>query len=91
MGIQARSAYTGSLKLLGLKTRAGVPYIRPEIQLLYKARAEIRSKDQDDFDQVVPRLSYDAQVWLLCQLEKIYPQGHVWVTGLRRVMAKQSE
>ncbi|WP_354019378.1 hypothetical protein [Fictibacillus halophilus] len=40
-----------------LKTSAGVPYIRPEIQLLYKGGSSlIREKDILDLENVLPTL-----------------------------------
>ena len=76
---------------LGLHTSAGVPYLRPEIQLLYKAKARTLAKDQADYDHAVPRLPADAQQWLLRQLEKRFPQGHGWIVDLRDRTARQQK
>jgi len=37
----------------------GIPFLAPEIQLLYKARP-VRAEDQADFDRVAPRLHAGA-------------------------------
>lgn len=40
-----------------------IPYLAPEIQLLYKARG-VRPQDQADFTRVAPRMDADARAWL---------------------------
>jgi hypothetical protein len=55
----------------------GIPYLAPEIQLLYKARAT-RTQDQADFNLVAPRLGADARAWLRDSLAKTDP-GHGWL------------
>ena len=77
----------GPINTLGLRTSAGVPHLRPEIQLLYKAKPETLAKDQADFDLTIPQLPRDAQEWLLGRLEKRLPQDHAWITSLRRETA----
>jgi hypothetical protein len=59
----------------------GMPYLAPEIQLLYKARAT-RIEDQADFDRVVPRLEPEARRWLERSLAKVHPD-HRWLSLLR--------
>jgi hypothetical protein len=58
----------------------GVPYLAPEVQLLYKARS-MRPKDQADFECVAPRLDAAARAWLRESLLKTYP-GHPWAATL---------
>ncbi len=58
-----------------------IPYLTPEIQLLYKARRP-RAKDQDDFERVLERLGTDERSWLYVSLSEIDPQ-HAWLTKLR--------
>jgi len=65
-----------------LRTDSGIPYCRPEISLLYKAR-HAREKDQADFDAVVPQLEPAARRWLADAIELVHP-GHAWVVELRR-------
>jgi hypothetical protein len=54
-----------------------IPFLAPEIQLLYKART-VRAEDQADFDLVGPLLDSDARKWLEAALRKLYPR-HVWL------------
>ncbi|WP_161606038.1 hypothetical protein [Microlunatus speluncae] len=58
----------------------GVNYLRPEIQLLHKARG-LRPKDQFDFEAVLPRLEPERRDWLRAALELAHP-GHPWLTEL---------
>lgn len=62
------------------KTKEGIPYLKPEIQLLYKGgSSEIREKDHQDFLTVYPLLTPQAREWLKDSLNKQFPEGHVWV------------
>ena len=54
----------------------GIPYLRPEIQLLYKAKAT-RPKDDADFLRALPRLGEDERTWLARALDTCHP-GHAW-------------
>jgi hypothetical protein len=63
------------------RTGDGIPYLAPEIQLLYKARGT-REKDQRDFERVMERLGPDERSWLYDALSVVDPQ-HVWLTELR--------
>lgn len=62
------------------RTPDGLPYLAPEIQLLYKARAP-RPRDQDDFAYVVQHLDAPARLWLQESLRATQP-GHAWLTAL---------
>lgn len=55
----------------------GIEYLRPEIQLLHKARG-LRPKDQHDFDACAPLLSPVQRQWLRAALELSDP-GHRWI------------
>ncbi len=59
----------------------GVPCIRPEIQLLYKAKGQ-RPKDEQDFQACLPVLSLQAKQWLKQSLLLLYPQRHDWLQFL---------
>lgn len=74
----------GSLEGLGCLTPSGIPYLAPEIQLLYKAKGETLDRDQTDFDAALPLLERSACAWLLECLTRRFPQGHAWVNELRR-------
>lgn len=57
-----------------LTTAAGVPYLAPEIQLLFKSQGP-RDKDHADAGQVIPRLEPLRSRWLRDHL----PPGHHWL------------
>ena len=63
-------------------TRSGIPYLCPEIQLLYKAKAKTIEKDKIDFDAVSPLLDQSARLWLIESLQKCFPEGHGWIKKL---------
>jgi hypothetical protein len=56
-----------------LRTAAGVPYLSPELQLLFKSR-DLRNKDLVDARQVIPELSDEQRGRLAGQL----PDDHDW-------------
>ena len=60
----------------------GIPYLAPEIQLLYKARAP-RPQDQADFDRVAPHLADEARTWLLDSLMSM-DREHIWISMLKK-------
>lgn len=57
-----------------------IPYLAPEVQLLYKARS-MRPRDQADFAGVVPRLDVAARTWLRQALSAADP-AHPWISLL---------
>ncbi len=83
------STIRGSLEDLGRQTPAGIPYMCPHIQLLYKAKRDTLAKDQSDFDLAVPRLHPEEQSWLLSHLEKRLPDCHPWIEQLKDFTAPQ--
>ena len=63
-------------------TDDGIPYARPEIVLLFKAKhADRGPKDEADFEAVLPRLSPERRRWLAEWLARIHP-GHRWLERL---------
>ncbi|MEU9314448.1 amino acid transporter [Streptomyces sp. NPDC048295] len=67
---------------LGRLSGDGVPYLRPEVQLLYKARSP-RPKDERDFARVLPVLTADQRAWLTETLTLAEGAGHPWAARLR--------
>jgi hypothetical protein len=64
----------GSLSTIGGVTHDGIPYLAPEIQLLYKARA-MRPKDEADFAHILPALDRQRRQWLAHALTLIHPSS----------------
>ena len=59
----------------------GIPYARPEIVLLFKAKAP-SAKDEADLTVTLPRLDRPARAWLERALQLVHP-GHCWLAALR--------
>ena len=58
----------------------GIPYLCPEIVLLYKAKAP-RDYDTEDFERARTLLDADARQWLATALAECHP-GHEWTRKL---------
>lgn len=66
---------------LGSVTADGIPYLSPEVQLLYKARKP-RPKDEIDFAVILPILSQSQRQWLSDALMLAYGADHAWLARL---------
>jgi len=62
------------------KTSDGIPFLRPEVVLLYKAKAT-REKDELDFVTALPALEDKARERLRGWLARAHP-GHAWIARL---------
>lgn len=68
-----------------LTTSSGLRYLAPELVLLFKSRntgPHDRSKDQTDFEQVLPALDAQRRAWLRWALLVTAPE-HPWLGQLR--------
>ena len=66
---------------LGRTTADGVPYVCPEVALLYKARGKGIERNAADFESAVTELSAEARGWLRDALMLAHP-GHAWIERL---------
>jgi Aminoglycoside-2''-adenylyltransferase len=57
----------------------GIPYLAPEIVLLFKAKHADRDKDAADFARALPLLDVQRRQWLADALRVVHP-GHDWIT-----------
>ncbi|MGW0330767.1 hypothetical protein ACWD0J_02625 [Streptomyces sp. NPDC003011] len=64
------------------RTPDGIPYLMPELVLLFKAKA-VRPKDQADFEGVLPLLDRARRDALRGWLERVHP-GHAWLGELAK-------
>lgn len=62
------------------RTADGIPYGRPEVVLLFKARSA-RPKDESDLAAVLPRLSAERRQLLAGWIAQVHPQ-HFWLPDL---------
>jgi hypothetical protein len=63
-------------------THDGIPYLAPELVLLFKAK-HVRQKDQADFDATVPHMTPVQREALAGLLARVHP-GHPWLADLSR-------
>ncbi|MFJ4773758.1 nucleotidyltransferase domain-containing protein [Streptomyces uncialis] len=61
-------------------TQDGIPYLAPELVLLFKAK-HARRKDRRDFDATVPHMTRAQRETLAGLLVRVHP-GHPWLTDL---------
>jgi hypothetical protein len=64
-----------------LHTDDGIPYGRPEIVLLFKARHAAQEKNQDDFEATLPLIDERARARLSDWISLVHP-GHRWLRQL---------
>ena len=58
--------------------RDHLPYLAPEMCLLYKSTDTEREGYQSDYDHAVARMSQCQKHWLDRALTVMYPEGHKW-------------
>jgi hypothetical protein len=63
------------------RTNDGIPYGRPEIILLFKAKHSHLEKNRLDFAATLPRLDAERRAWLAAALARVHP-GHEWLDAL---------
>jgi hypothetical protein len=61
-------------------TGDGIPYARPEVVLLFKAKAR-RPKDELDLAVTLPHLDAGRRAWLREALALVHPE-HRWLEAL---------
>ena len=55
-----------------------IPYLAPEIALLYKSSQAEREEYHYDFEQTYPHMSSEQIEWFFQKLDILYPDGHKW-------------
>lgn len=71
----------GPIDELIVRSKASIPVLNPVIQLLYKAK-DIRTKDQHDFNMLLPFLDIGQKRWLHDRIKRIYGIEHPWLDSL---------
>jgi hypothetical protein len=59
--------------------RDGIPYLTPELILLYKSTDTERDGYQQDFDSAMTEMSAEQKGWLQAALKVMNPTGHKWL------------
>lgn len=73
-----------SVERMGLVSAGGIPYLAPELVLLFKSRntgSVPRPQDQVDFELVVPLLEPERRAWLRWAITATQPD-HPWLETL---------
>lgn len=73
-------AVTRPLAELGLHSPEGIPFLAPEVVLLYKAKNS-RPHDEQDFRAALLELDANQRRWLRGALGTVHP-GHPWIADL---------
>ena len=71
---------TRPAKLIAARSADGVPFLRPEIALLYKSN-DPHPDNQADFERAAPLLGQESSAWLRAALRHHRP-GHPWLAHL---------
>jgi hypothetical protein len=82
---------TRPIEKVALRTAWGVPFLSPEVALLYKASHVVagghmpaaEDKNAGDFERAVPHLEPERREWLKRAIESCYP-GHPWLARLSK-------
>ena len=69
------------LERFGRETADGLPYVCPEVALLFKARGHEIERNAVDFESALPALDAEARSWLREALATAHP-GHAWLGRL---------
>jgi len=75
------SHVTLPLSEVGLRTADGVPYLAPQVELLFKSQSP-RPRDEADFSLAAPALQAPARQWLASAISRA-DTSHHWLTRLR--------
>ncbi|MGB2698431.1 MAG: hypothetical protein WBD28_11320 [Candidatus Zixiibacteriota bacterium] len=71
---------TRPISMLGTHSENGIPFLNPEIVLLYKAKNP-NPWDEADFENIARVLDRDRKSWLKQVIQTCYP-GHSWINIL---------
>ena len=68
---------------IGNITKDNIPYLLPEIQILFKAKRHSEVKNEQDFQNALPLLSEQQKHWLIKSLNIEFPNGHIWIDYIK--------
>ncbi len=58
--------------------KKGIPFLAPEIVLLYKSSCSENTEYQYDFEQTYLYMDDEQKMWFSKSLDILYPNGHIW-------------
>ncbi|MDO8685319.1 MAG: GNAT family N-acetyltransferase [Clostridiales bacterium] len=62
-----------------IMTRSGIPYLAPELILLYKSTDTEREGYQLDYDSAMTKMTAEQKGWLQAALKAMNPSGYKWL------------
>lgn len=62
----------------------GIPYLAPELVLLYKSTDILRKESKQDFEEMIFRMTAESRMWLKNALLRANPDGHEWINILNK-------
>jgi hypothetical protein len=62
-----------------IMVRNNIPYLSPELVLLYKSTDIEREGYWLDYREVICMMNWEQKQWLISALNDMYPSGHPWV------------
>jgi hypothetical protein len=74
----------GFISEIGMKTKSGIPYLSPEIQLLFKAQKNPKQKDKQDFLNVLPFLDKKKLMWLKKSVFVHFGKNSYWIEEINK-------
>ncbi len=77
------SKIRGTINQLGNMSKDNIPFLIPEIQILFKAKRYFIAKNEQDFQNVLPLLSELQKQWLIKSLSIEFPNGHKWIDDIK--------
>lgn len=69
------------LDSFGLVSDEGIPFVRPEVCLLYRAKDPLDERYAADFAAVVPHLASEGRLWSRETFTRLHPD-HPWIAAL---------
>ncbi len=76
----------GSLRDIEMRTKTGIPYLSPEIQLLFKAQKEPLQKDKEDFLITLPFIEKRKLFWLQEAIILQFGEDNFWIDEIKKVL-----
>lgn len=72
-------SWTKKFVSMAIMTRNRIPYLTPELVLLYKSSDTEREGYQLDYDSAIEKMITEQKNWLQEALKTMNPSGHKWL------------
>ena len=75
------AAVSMPIEALGFQNQDGVPFLKPEVQLFYKAKSP-RPKDTQDFECCLALMTDEQKGWLRRSMKVAYGEATAWLARI---------